>query len=488
MRILIVTLSIFLTGVIHSQINFFEEYSGDGNDFGQGIVQLPDSSYVITGASSSFSAFQTDAFLLCLDSLGMYKWSTYFGGEESDWGRRVLYVENEGFYVAGHSNSPPADNFDFYLVKTGLDGIPEWQKNFGGNGWEKVFDAALTSDTGVIMVGETTSNPTFDKDIWIVRTNSMGDTLWTKTIGTQGDDYATSVESWNDTIFVIAGQLQVQDSSMHKGFVYVVHEDGTFLWMDTIGVSGNYMFNDIFIKDDTLQGVGGHRIDENDDWDTWRLSYLLLPKTVFYDINEHNGGNYIAEGICEYPWDGTRIMPHSRRGDDTYPIGEDLHFAKQNSYMFTMNSNTVWVARDRQDELGQIIPTSDGGVIAVGYTSTRINVPSNWVFALKIGPNDAFPWQDEVGPVLPLVGQKEMNLLAGISFYPNPVSDVLTIRSENINGLKGKVSDLSGKLILQFTVFDETKLSMSSLNSGIYLVVLEDENTGATYSERIVKH
>jgi hypothetical protein len=243
----------------------------------------------------------------------------------------------------------------------------------------------------------------------------------------------------------------------------------------------------MFVKDDTLQAVGSHRMDESDDWDTWRLSYLLDPQNVFYDINEHNEGNYRAKGICEYAWDGTRIMGYGTQGDGTFPVGEDLFFSKQNSYMFTMVPSTVWVARDGQDELGQIIPTSDGGAIAVGYTSTRIGVWSNWVYALKIGPNDVFPWQDEVGPVLPLVGQKEENLIVGISFYPNPADKTLTIRSESLEQLDGTITDLSGKIIGKFDLSGILQLDISSWHSGVYLITLQDKNTSAVYTERIIK-
>lgn len=472
---------------LHSQINFFEEYGGNGNDFGQGIVQLEDSSYVITGASSSFSGFQTDAFLLCLDSLGQYKWSTYFGGEESDWGRRVLYSPNDGFYVAGYSNSDVSNGFDFYLVKTDLTGIPQWQKRHGTTAWEKVYDAALTRDTGVIMVGERDSGTANGKDMLIMRTDKAGDTLWTKEISSIGDDYFTSIAQWNDSIYVAAGRFYVADSSQSKGLLLCFHEDGTEQWRDTIGVNGEFFFNQVIIKEDTLQGVGGMKEPGTEDWDTWRVSYLMQIPDLYYEIQEHTDQDYIAQGMAYYNWDDSRIMPHSREGSDYYPGGEDIFYAKMDYYMWTMNSATCWVAREGQDELGQIISTSDGGVIGVGYTSQRVGVNSNWVYAMKIGPNDSYPWQDEVGPVLQLVGQKELLLLSGISVYPNPTNDKLQIRSEQAQSLILEIYDLSGSLVLGTSMNQKIELDLSNFQSGMYLLHLENPESGATVVERIQK-
>ena len=53
----------------------------------------------------------------------------------------------------------------------------EWDNTYGGDGWERINDAVLTSDTGTILVGETSSNVTNNLDIYIVRTNKFGDTI-----------------------------------------------------------------------------------------------------------------------------------------------------------------------------------------------------------------------------------------------------------------------------------------------------------------------
>jgi hypothetical protein len=218
MRYLIVVFSLIVSFNSFEQISFYKLFTDNGYDFGQGVVQLEDSSYVLTGSSSSFYTESSQVFLLKIDSLGNKIWSTNYGGTGSDWGRRVLYKKNVGFFIAGYTNSIGEGGFDYYLIKTDESGNFEWEKSYGSYGWEKVHDAALTRDTGVVMVGETSSNLSDNQDVYIVRTNQIGDTLWTKTMGGNSDDFATSIEPYRDSLFLISGTKYIEDSLVNKAF------------------------------------------------------------------------------------------------------------------------------------------------------------------------------------------------------------------------------------------------------------------------------
>jgi hypothetical protein len=99
-----------------SQISFFRTYSNGGFDRGEGVCQLKDSSYLITGSSSSFTDSK-QAFIMHVDSLGNFLWSKHYGGNEADKGRRIFGVENDGIYVIGQSNSVGTSFYDAYFLK-----------------------------------------------------------------------------------------------------------------------------------------------------------------------------------------------------------------------------------------------------------------------------------------------------------------------------------------------------------------------------------
>ncbi|MFK7783554.1 MAG: T9SS type A sorting domain-containing protein [Crocinitomicaceae bacterium] len=69
------------------------------------------------------------------------------------------------------------------------------------------------------------------------------------------------------------------------------------------------------------------------------------------------------------------------------------------------------------------------------------------------------------------------------SVYPNPVSDVLVIRSELPQNADGFITDLSGKVVLSFKLSaSQTPLNVSHLKSGIYLLNVNGE------THRIIKN
>lgn len=78
------------------------------------------------------------------------------------------------------------------------------------------------------------------------------------------------------------------------------------------------------------------------------------------------------------------------------------------------------------------------------------------------------------------VGIEEYNF--NISVYPNPVVDMLNIsfnssdNEYNINGIDIKIKDLSGRDIISKTIYDNTTIDMNSLNSGLYILVMNSGN------------
>ena len=116
MRILVLIISFVLPVFIAGQISFYKVYSDDGYDKGYGIVQLQDSSYMLTGSSSSFDN-NAQVYLLHIDSLGNYIWSNSYGGAESDVAKRILYQPGFGYFVAGTTNSFGNGAYDALLMK-----------------------------------------------------------------------------------------------------------------------------------------------------------------------------------------------------------------------------------------------------------------------------------------------------------------------------------------------------------------------------------
>jgi hypothetical protein len=74
-----------------------------------------------------------------------------------------------------------------------------------------------------------------------------------------------------------------------------------------------------------------------------------------------------------------------------------------------------------------------------------------------------------------------------VSLYPNPAQNILNIQNTANNLSKLQIYDLNGRLLQNHAMqTNEVSLDVSQLNSGIYLVVLENE-MGHQISRKIVK-
>ena len=184
MKTIFLVCFIALTSISLSQnIHFIKSYGNNGYDFGRDIKQDIDTGYIATGSSSSFWSANADAFLLKVDSLGNFKWSYNYGGTGSEWGEAVLPTSDGGYAVGGYTNSYGAGGFDFYFVKTNEFGVPQLEKTYGGPDWDKAYDMVQLPDSSYILVGETFSYGNGNNDVYIVRIDQYGDTIWTQSYG-----------------------------------------------------------------------------------------------------------------------------------------------------------------------------------------------------------------------------------------------------------------------------------------------------------------
>ena len=485
MRNLIVIILLLVGFNSNAQIAFYKQFSNDGYDYGQGIVQLEDSSYVITGSSSSFGNGPSQAFLLKIDSLGNYLWSNRYGGSESDGGRRVLYKKNFGFFICGYTNSIGNGAYDFYMAKVDEGAELEWEKAYGDFGWEKVNDAALTRDTGTIMVGETSSNVTNNKDIYIVRTDINGDTLWTKTIGGTGDDYATSIQAHNDSMFVIGGTIYVEDSLKTKGYLLYIKDDGSVFWEDTVGTNNEVTLNDFVIVNDTIKGLGGAIHLGGTDIDLYEFSYSMLTQTALYDFAFHTDGDSEGEMITNYGDVSDLYMAYGLNASWTYPVGNDLYFARFD-YELLYQNEIEKVAYPRDDVGGQFIPTSDGGAISVGYTSDS-GIGGATVFVMKIGPDELYPLTAGVLDYENLVFLDELSSNVLVKLYPNPTSTSFTVETGLKTDVTVSIYNTSGKELITNDAIGNSQIDVSGLASGIYIVQVLSEGKVIS-TNRMVKH
>lgn len=133
-------------------------------------------------------------------------WTKTYGGEGSDRAYSVEQTTDGGFIIAGYINSFGAGNFDVYLIKTDGEGDTHWTKTYGGIEDDKGFAVQQINDSGYIVTGCTRSFGTVSSDVYLIRTDAQGESLWTKTYGGDTTDIGYSVYETSDGGYIIAGE------------------------------------------------------------------------------------------------------------------------------------------------------------------------------------------------------------------------------------------------------------------------------------------
>ncbi|MEO0156491.1 MAG: T9SS type A sorting domain-containing protein, partial [candidate division WOR-3 bacterium] len=212
-------------------------YGGDGNDWllsSESIKKTNDNGYIIVGTTISFGTGARDIYLIKTDSIGNIQWTKTFGGTEFDDGWAVQQTTDGGYIIAGMTNSFGAGNTDAYLIKTDAIGDTIWTRTYGGSNWDDARAVLQTSDGGYIFTGHTESFG-YGCDFYVVKTNSAGDTLWTKSYHPNiGGAEGNAIQNTSDSGYIIAGYTT---TPTNEGDIFLIKIDslGTLLWNKTVG-------------------------------------------------------------------------------------------------------------------------------------------------------------------------------------------------------------------------------------------------------------
>jgi hypothetical protein len=217
-----------ITGTIEWQ----KTYGGSGLDSGQSIIQTLDSGFVILGSSTSedmdISSHigQWDLWLLKISNSGLIQWEKSMGGTLNDIPTSIQQIADTGYIISGYSESfdfhKPLNHggFDAWIIKTDSIGNFDWQKSLGGSLDDYAYSVRQTSDNGFLVAGSSEStdgdisNNLGNYDVWIVKLGNNGHLNWEKSFGGSQYDKASCVRETSDNGCIIAGNTFSTDGDI----------------------------------------------------------------------------------------------------------------------------------------------------------------------------------------------------------------------------------------------------------------------------------
>jgi hypothetical protein len=315
----------------------------------------------VTGEVESFGAGNSDVYLIKTNSVGDTLWSRTYGGSERDVGLSVQQTTDGGYIVAGFTYSFGVGDYnDIYLIKTDSNGDTLWTRTYGGSSYDQGFSVQQTSDGGYIIGGETYSFGAGLNDVYLIKTDSNGDTLWTRTYGTDSYEYGRSVQQTTDGGYIVTGWTY----NYPYDDLYLIKTDyyGNTLWTRIYEGSGNDRGYSVRQTAD-----GGYIVTGTTDsfgaggYDVWLIKATStggIQWTRTYGGSEWDGANSVQQTT-----DGGFIVTGY-----TYSFGaRDVYLIKTNSI-----GDTLWsrIYGGGDDEGVSVQQTTDGGYIVTGRTST----------------------------------------------------------------------------------------------------------------------
>ncbi|MCH9031406.1 MAG: hypothetical protein IIB00_04005 [candidate division Zixibacteria bacterium] len=228
---------VFLHSPIFAQITFQKVFGGPSSDISYSVQETYDGGYIIAGYTLSFGQGNRDVYLILTDSIGNTLWTKTYGAGNTDYAWTIAQTADSGFLVGAHSGSFGAGSHDIYLLRLTQSGNVVWERTYGGSSADGAYSLVNTSDGGFMISAHTSSFGAGQHDVYLLKLNSVGDTTWTKAFGGTSGDYLRDVQQLDDGGYICVAETF--SFGVGSADVYLVRTDsvGNLLWAKAYGGS-----------------------------------------------------------------------------------------------------------------------------------------------------------------------------------------------------------------------------------------------------------
>ena len=371
-------LSFLISPLLHSQDSMWTKTFGGTNiDAAYAIEETGDEGYIIAGYTRSYgTASGRNLWLFRTAKNGDLIWNKTFGGNSDDEAAAGKQTLDGGFIAAGYTSSFGAGAKDVFVVRTDSAGNEVWSRAFGGTSDEEAYALEVLPDGGFIIACATSSATAGSRDGWLIRLTSAGNILWDKKFGGLSTDGFRGLQRTSDNGFILTGWT-ASDGAGVLGNAWLVKTDS----------SGNILFNKNFGGSDADRGLSVQQTADG--------GYILTGYTAstgaglddMYLIRTDASGNLVwAKTFGSTGRDYGNAVKQTADGGFliagytlSYGAGsEDLWLVKTDNA-----GNQLWhktYGGTAADVANSMDLTTDGGYVVVGYTlSSGAGVHDAWL-------------------------------------------------------------------------------------------------------------
>jgi hypothetical protein len=297
------------------------------------LIATPDGGYMLAGyADSTVQSFK-QSFLMKVDAEGAVIWRKKIRATNTDEFHELVRLQDGSLVMVGYATLPSGFE-NVRVVKTDADGNVIWDRQYGDAAVEeRAFGVVLATNGDIVVAGFKKEAPLPRKNIYVVRMSATtGDLVWEQeySIASNVDDEAQAIIRTNDGHFVVAGYTQANIAS--NGLILKINENGSSIpfWFQT------------FANVEALN-----------------------------DVTSTPTGHLLATGFKEIPGSMGALS--------------DLFIVRTDA-----NGSTIWATtagKEGPDYGNAVLPTPDGGAVAVGATLPNLNTPASYAYMVKTDGN-----------------------------------------------------------------------------------------------------
>jgi len=295
-----------------------------------------------------------------------------YGGIKGDGINSIVQTKDGGFVMAGGTTSygtgPGSAVGSIYLIRTNSFGDTIWTRTIRNAKDEDMSASSIqsTNDGGYIICGST---GVFDPSLWLtdmvlMKTDSSGRPLWTKSYKSTLNNItftnlANEVRQTSDEGYVVVGTTQ--SFGLDDGYLIKTDASGNLQWSKSFGNSNTVYPLSVQVRNDgyTVEGY----LDNSNVAGNWDVFMIKM------DLN----GNNIWAKIYDRPAKFEDMTSGGQTSDGGYFMAGEICADSCNVYLMRAdnNGNVLWCKTyggGKDDWAWSAAQTSDGGFVIAGGT------------------------------------------------------------------------------------------------------------------------
>lgn len=438
-----------------------KSFGGNQDDILGSIQQTSDGGYILAGSSNSGISLDKsqpnigsfDCWLIKIDASGNKVWDKTIGGTGEDRLITAKQTSDGGYILGGFSDSGISGDKtqdskggqDYWIIKVNASGTIVWDKIYGGNDRDRLYDLQITSDGGYIIGGFSASGLSGDKtqaakggsgtsDYWVLKLDHNGAKDWDKTFGGTNNDELTALQQTTD-----------------GGYIFGGYSNSGLNGDKSQASKGNY---DYWVVKTNSAGIK-----------TWDKTFGGSNQDRLFALQQAANGTYVIGGMSESGAGGDKTQA-TKGMADFWVMKLDA------------NGNKIWdktAGGSGEDYLFTAQSSPDGSYILAGYSESGQSGDKT-----QPSKGDRDFWLLKL--TADITGIQEAKAGISISISPNPNKGKFMLEINNLPSKKAAVliTDLLGRNISQKTfssVQDRISQEISlPAEKGIYFLHINSGN------------